>query len=143
VLVGCAALALVALSATGGKQASAIAAESRTATGVGPGPVVTHLHASDSTLALSISPNRFGAWNSVVLTVTRSGHPVRHAAVTVRFTMLDMSMGTLTFSMPEKHPGRYVYNGPATTMPGRWQLAFRIKLRSGQAIATAIQDHVN
>jgi YtkA-like len=143
VLLGCGAFALFAVRATSGNQSTALAAASKNVTNVGPGPVVTLLHASDSTFGLSIAPNRSGAWNSVVLTISRLGEPVRHAAVTVSFTMLDMSMGRLVFSMSEKRPGRYVYVGPATTMPGQWQLAFRVKLQSGQRMATSVQDHVN
>jgi hypothetical protein len=143
VLLGCGALAVFAVLVTSGNQHRAVAAESRATTGVGPGRVDTLLHASDGTLGLSIAPNRAGAWNSVVLTINSHGQPVRHAAVTVNFTMLDMSMGTLTFPLPEKRPGRYVYNGPATTMPGNWQLAFRVKLKSGQRLAASVRDHVN
>ena len=120
-----------------------MAAESKTASSVGPGRVDTLLHATNSTLGLSIAPNRSGAWNSVVLTISSHGYPVRHAAVTVNFTMLDMSMGTFSFPLPERHPGRYVYDRPATTMPGNWQLAFRVKLKSGQRLAASVQDHVN
>ncbi len=78
-----------------------------------------------------------------MLTISSHGQPVRHAVVTVNFTMLGMSMGTLIFPLPEKRPGRYVYNGPATTMPGNWRLAFRVKLKSGQRLAASVQDRVN
>ena len=143
VLLGCGALAVFAVLVTSGSQHRAVAAESKTASNVGPGRVDTLLHANNSTLGLSIAPNRSGAWNLVVLTISSHGHPVRHAAVTVNFTMLDMSMGTFTFPLPERQPGRYVYDGPAPTMPGNWQLAFRVKLKSGQRLAASVQDHVN
>lgn len=142
-LLSCGALAVFAVLVASGKQPTAAAAESQTATSVGPGRVDTLLHASDKTLGLSIAPNRSAAWNSVVLTITSHGQPVRHATVTVNFTMLYMSMGTLIFPLSEKHPGRYVYDGPATTMPGYWQLAFRVKLKSGQRLAASVQDRVN
>jgi hypothetical protein len=143
VVVGCGALAAFAVLLTSGNQPTAVAAQSHSPTNVGPGRVDTLLHATDGTVGLSIAPNRAAAWNSVVLTITSHGQPVRHAAVTVNFSMLDMSMGTLTFPMSEKHPGRYVYDGPATTMPGSWQLAFRAKLKSGQRLAASVKDHVN
>jgi hypothetical protein len=142
-LLGCGAVAVFAVLVASGKQPTAVAAESQTATNVGPGRVDTLLHATDGALGLSIAPNRSAAWNSVVLTITSHGQPVRRAAVTVNFTMLDMSMGTLTFPLPEKRPGRYVYDGPATTMPGNWQLAFRVKLKSGRRLAASVRDHVN
>lgn len=142
-LLGCGAVAVFAVLVASGKQPTAVAAESHSATNVGPGRVDTFLHATGGTLGLSIAPNRSAAWNSVVLTITSHGQPVRHAAVTVTFTMFDMSMGTLTFPLPERHPGRYVYNGPATAMPGSWRLAFRVKLKSGQRLAASVRDHVN
>lgn len=143
VLLAWGALAGVAALVAGGNEPVAIAAEGQAAAHVGPGRVDTLLHASNITLALSIAPNRSGAANSVVLSISSHGQPVRHAAVTVNFTMPDMSMGTLTFPLREKRLGRYVYNGPATTMPGNWQLAFRVKLKSGQRLAASVQDRVN
>ncbi len=142
-LLGCGALGGVAVLVAGDNEHLAVAAESQAVRHVGPGRVDTLLHASNTTLGLSIAPNRSGAENSVALVISSHGQPVRDAAVTVNFTMLAMSMGTLTFPLREKQPGRYVYNGPATTMPGNWQLAFRVKLKSGQRLAASLQDRVN
>jgi hypothetical protein len=109
---------------------------------IGPGHVRTSLRARQLTLRLSISPNRPGAWNTMVLTVSSKGRPTRHAAVTVNFTMLTMSMGTTSFRLSERRPGRYTYVGPATVMPGDWRLSFHIRPQAGTPVTASVEDHV-
>jgi len=84
------------------RQATATTRETIPRQLVGPGPVNTVVHAGQLTLRLSIHPNRAAAWNTVVLAVSGKGQPVRHSAVTVSFTMLSMSMGTVTFLIHKK-----------------------------------------
>ena len=109
---------------------------------VGPGRVNTVLYAGRLTLRLSIRPNVAAAWNTVVLAVSDEGQAIRHAAVTVSFTMLSMSMGALTFRLSEQHPGQYRYVGPATTMPGPWKLSFRINPETGAPVTVSVNDLV-
>ena len=59
------------LLVTSCSQPTAVAAGSQAASNVGPGVESTRfLHASGGTLGLAIAPNRSGAWNSVVLTIS-------------------------------------------------------------------------
>jgi hypothetical protein len=109
---------------------------------VGPGRVSALLRARQLTLRLSIRPNRPGAWNTVLLTVSSNGRPTRHAAVTVDFTMLSMSMGTTTFRLSEARPGQYTYIGPATVMSGDWRLAFHVRPQAGTPVTASVEDHV-
>lgn len=123
-------------------QATARTPETNRTQLVGPGRVDTALRAGQLTLRLSIRPNLSAAWNRIVLTVSRNGQPIRHAAATVNFTMLSMAMGTLTFHLSEQHPGQYVYVGPATVMPGDWKLSFHVKPQTEAALTASVEDHV-
>lgn len=124
-------------------QATAAAPDAVKTQIVGPGRVGALLRARQLTLRLSIRPNRSGAWNRTVLTVSRNGRPTRHAAVTVSFTMLSMAMGTATFRLSEQRPGRYTYVGPATVMPGDWKLSFHIGTEVGTPVTASVEDHVS
>jgi hypothetical protein len=139
--LGLVAAALVLLIAPA-RQATATARETIPKQVVGPGPVDTVLRAGQLTLRLSIHPNRAAAWNTVVLAVSAKGRPAGHAAVTVSFTMLSMSMGTATFHLSEEQPGQYVYSGPATGMPGDWKLSFRITPQAGGQLTASVEDRI-
>jgi YtkA-like len=125
------------------QQAAATPPEHTTTQLVGPGRVNMVLRTGELTLRLSIRPNLAAAWNKTVLTVSQNGRPIRHAAVTLDFTMLSMSMGSATFHLSEEHPGQFIYAGPATVMPGDWKLTFHIRPQTGAALTAPVEDHVN
>jgi hypothetical protein len=106
---------------------------------VGPGPVNTTVPVGAHRAGLSISPNRAGARNAVVL---RAGPSLRGAAVRVRFTMLAMAMGPLSFGLAERSPGTFAYTGPAMTMRGLWRLTFDVRPRSGRRLTVVVDDRV-
>jgi hypothetical protein len=124
------------------RQANATTRSTAPARDVGPGPVNTVLRTGQLTVGLAIRPNRAAASDTVVLTVSRKGLPVRRAAVILSFTMLSMSMGTASFHLSEQHAGQYVYVGPATVMPGDWELSFQIRPEAGVPQTTSVDDRV-
>lgn len=109
---------------------------------VGPGKVSVTRTVDPFALRLSIDPNRAGARNSVSLQVRAHGNPVRHAQVSVTFTMPAMAMGEMRFRLTEKRAGVYRYTGPAPTMSGTWRLVFLVKPASGPARTLTVEDRV-
>lgn len=84
---------------------------------------------------LAISPGTTGDNTFEARLVDKnSGQPVADAAlVDLRFTMLDMDMGTPRLELkPEKAaPGRYIGQGPILSMSGNWEATLLIQ-RNGQ-----------
>ena len=63
---------------------------------------------------------------NVGVRITRNGRPLRDAAVSVTYTMLDMPMAPSAETLRETSAGVYSGRGPAVAMSGRWQLAIRV-----------------
>jgi copper transport protein len=61
-----------------------------------------------------------------VVRITKGGQPVTHATVLAGFSMLDMEMGTQTYTLQEKAPGLYQRVAPALIMVGHWGLSFEV-----------------
>ena len=73
---------------------------------VGPGPASTVVQKNGYRLEFSFSPNRAAVPNTFSLKISKGGEPVRGADVTATFTMLDMEMQQLAYSLPERLAGR-------------------------------------
>jgi copper transport protein len=107
---------------------------------VGPGVVRETVQSNGYNLAVSVSPNRAAIPNSFAVQLTRRDAPVRGAAVTARFTMLDMEMPAQEYELRETAPGRYVHDGPALVMVGRWGLIFTVTPRTGAPFTVSVVD---
>jgi copper transport protein len=93
---------------------------------VGPGPVSRVVKREGYELDLTIQPNRAALPNTFGVKVTRGGKPVTGAGVVARFAMLDMTMGTLAYKLPEQEPGTFERSVPALVMVGHWGVTFEI-----------------
>ena len=49
---------------------------------------------------MQIAPNKAAVPNTFAVTITKNGKPVRGADVTAKFTMLDMEMQQVAYSLP-------------------------------------------
>lgn len=107
---------------------------------VGPGPVATRLVHGPHHLLLRISPNRATSANAIELTVTRAGKPLRHARVTLSFTMTAMGMGPTAIPLMETRPGVYSFTGRPMVMGGSWGLALSVAPRGGSRYSFAFVD---
>jgi YtkA-like len=109
---------------------------------LGPGPDHVTVNRQGMALRVSVNPNRAQRWNTVELTLRRSGKPLRGARVWLRFAMPAMSMGVQRFGLKETRRGVYRYAGPAISMPGEWVLTFEVHPPRGHAVTVAVHDHV-
>ena len=109
---------------------------------IGPGETHKVLTKSGYRVEIRISPNLGGHITSIFsLTLTRNGEPVA-ATASARFTMQAMPMPSLSLRLPSTAPGRYRGSGQTLTMPGRWQIDFRITPRGGRPLDIALLDLV-
>jgi copper transport protein len=72
--------------------------------------------------------------------ITKNGAPVRHADVTMKFTMLDMEMGQQGYELPETAPGVYERSAPALVMVGHWGLTYDIRPPGGSRLNVFLVD---
>jgi copper transport protein len=108
---------------------------------VGPGKVAATVEQSGYTLQVLVDPNKAVAPNSFALKLTRNGKPVRGAAVTLTFAMLDMEMPQQEYRLTEASPGLYTRKAPALVMVGHWGLSFDVSPPGGQPFTALIEDH--
>ncbi len=121
------------------KQLSSIGSASAR---VGPGPARTVVTKAGYRLEFTFAPNRAAVPNTFSVRVTRDGKPVRGADVTATFTMLDMEMGQLAYSLPERSPGVFSRRDtPALVMVGHWGISFDIRPPGGSPIDVLLLDH--
>jgi copper transport protein len=66
---------------------------------------------------------------------------VTNAHVVLQFAMLDMEMGTQSYTMPERSPGTYVRTTPALVMVGHWGVSFEIQPSGGRPFTIIVVDH--
>jgi len=94
-------------------------------------------------LHFHFTPNRAAVPNTFAVTITKDGKPVRGADVTAKFTMLDMEMQQVGYTLPESSPGSYKRaNTPALVMVGRWGVGFDIRPRGSSApLDVLLLDH--
>jgi copper transport protein len=110
---------------------------------VGPGTVVRTVNRAGYGLELLVSPNRAAAPDSFGLRVTKNGHLVRGANVTLTFDMTTMQMPSQEYQLAETQPGVYTRATPALVMVGEWGLTFQITPRSGTPFTVLILDQAN
>ncbi len=106
--------------------AKALASTGSAVAHVGPGPVTEVVNKNGYRLQFQVAPNRAASVNSFVVRITKGGRPVTRATVLAGFSMLDMEMGTQTYTLQEKAPGLYERVAPALIMVGHWGLSFEV-----------------
>jgi copper transport protein len=120
----------------------ALASLGSAAARVGPGPAQAVVEKGPYRLQFRVSPNRAAVPNTFSVKITKNGQPVRGADVTATFTMLDMEMGQLAYSLPEQAPGVFARpNTPALVMVGRWGILFNIRPPGGSPLDVLLLDH--
>jgi copper transport protein len=111
---------------------------------VGPGPASTVVEKNGYRMEFAFSPNRAAVPNTFSVKISKGGKPVTGADVTATFTMLDMEMQQLAYSLPESSPGVFMRpNTPALVMVGRWGIAFDIRPPGGSPIDVLVEDHAS
>jgi copper transport protein len=123
--------------------AKALASTGNAVAHVGPGPVTQVVNKNGYRLQFQVAPNRAASVNTFTVRVTKSGQPVRHATVLAGFAMLDMEMGTQTYTLQEKAPGLYERAAPALIMVGHWGLSFEITPAGKPAFTVSFVDRAN
>ena len=92
-------------------------------------------------LQLRVTPNKAAVPNAFSVRVSKNGKPVSGAQVDATFTMLDMEMPSLTYSLQERSPGLFSRSAPALVMVGRWGLSFEIRPPGGTPLQVLLLDH--
>jgi len=107
---------------------------------VGPGAVTRSVEENGYKVELQIAPNRAAVENDFSIKLTKDGQPVRGARVTTGFTMLDMEMGTQSYTFKETAPGVYSRSSPALVMVGRWGVGLTIEPQGGKPFTVLFVD---
>jgi copper transport protein len=119
----------------------AVAGIGRASATVGPGPASAVVRRGPYRFDLRVTPNKAAVPNAFTVRVSKDGKPVTGAQVEATFTMLDMEMPALTYTLPERSPGVFSRSAPALVMVGRWGLAFEIRPPGGTALEILLVDH--
>jgi copper transport protein len=119
------------------------ALQNHAAARVGPGRVLRTVQANGYTLQVIVSPNKAAAPDSFALRITRSGHPVRGAIVTLAFNHLEMEMPQQQYQLKEVSPGLYSRSAPALVMVGKWGLSYQVTPPGGAPFNVLIVDQAN
>ncbi len=123
--------------------AKALASAGSAVAHVGPGPVTEVVNKNGYRFQIQVTPNRAASVNTFSVRITQGGQPVRHATVLTGFSMLDMEMGTQTYTLPEKAPGLYERVAPALIMVGHWGLSFEVTPVGKPAFSVLLVDRAN
>jgi copper transport protein len=110
---------------------------------VGPGRVAATVNRAGYRLQVLVSPNKAAAPDSFALRITRNGHLVRHANVTLTFNHLQMEMPQQEYQLKETAPGVYSRAAPALIMVGKWGLGFNVSPPGGPPFTALIVDEAN
>jgi copper transport protein len=121
--------------------AKALAEVGRASAHVGPGAVDQTFHHGAYTVHVRVDPNRAAQPSTFTLRLSQGGQPVTNADVVLQFAMLDMEMGTQSYTMPERSPGTYVRTTPALVMVGHWGVSFQIQPSGGRPFTIIVVDH--
>jgi copper transport protein len=96
------------------------------------------------TLHFQFSPNKAAVPNTFAVKIEKNGKPVKGAAVTAKFTMLDMEMQQQEFSLPQQSEGSYARgNVPALVMVGRWGVGFNVTPPGAAPLQVLLLDHAS
>jgi copper transport protein len=96
------------------------------------------------TFHFQFSPNKAAVPNTFAVKIEKNGKPVKGAAVTATFTMLDMEMQQQEYSLPPQSGGSYQRaNVPALVMVGRWGVGFNITPPGATPLQVLLLDHAN
>ena len=101
----------------------------RSANGSGGAPLVYQGKMADLVYSLVINPGRVGMNTFEVSLKERNGQPLKQTdGVRLRFTILDMDMGTQELDlMPvPARPGHYAVNSIALGMSGHWKMTLLV-----------------
>jgi copper transport protein len=123
--------------------AKALASTGSAVAHVGPGPVTEVVNKNGYRLQFQVTPNRAASVNSFTVRITQGGKPLQHATVLAGFSMLDMEMGTQTYTLQEQAPGLYERVAPALIMVGHWGLAFEVTPPGKAAFTVTFVDRAN
>jgi copper transport protein len=121
--------------------AKALAEVGRASAHVGPGAVDQTFHHGGYTVHVRVDPNRAAQPSTFTLDLRQGGRPVTNAGVVLQFAMLDMEMGTQSYTMPEQAPGTYARTTPALVMVGHWGVSFQIQPKGGPPFTIIVVDH--
>jgi copper transport protein len=140
VLVSATVLAAMVLSSLP-PPAKALAEVGQASAHVGPGAIDQTFHHRGYTVHVHVDPNRAAQPSTFTLNLSQGGTPVTDASVVLQFAMLDMEMGTQSYTMPQSTPGTYVRTTPALVMVGHWGVSFEIQPKGGAPFTIIVIDH--
>ena len=109
----------------------------------GPGPVTSVVTRNGYLLEFHVQPNKVAVDNEFAVRILRNGKPVHGVGVTATFTMLDMEMPTLSYTLPERGSGLYARSEPALVMVGRWALGFDFAPPHAAPFSVLLVDRAN
>ena len=110
---------------------------------VGPGRVAQTIKRGNYELQVLVSPNKAAAPDSFALRISRNGHPVRGANVTLTFNHLEMQMPQQEYQLTETQPGVYSRAAPALIMAGKWGLSFQVQPKNAPPFTALIVDEAS
>jgi copper transport protein len=140
VLVSATVLAAMVLSSLP-PPAKALAEVGQASAHVGPGAFGQTFHHGPYSVRVRVDPNRAAQPSTFTVALSQGGKPVTGATVVLRFAMLDMEMGTQSYTMPERSPGTYVRTTPALVMVGHWGVSFEVQPPAGAPFVIIVVDH--
>jgi copper transport protein len=123
--------------------AKALAHLGKPAAHTGPGPVTSVVAQNGYRLEFHVQPNKVGVTNEFAVRILRGGQPVHGFRVTATFTMLDMEMPTLSYTLIEHGNGLYQRIAPALVMVGRWAFTFDFEPLRGAPFTVLVVDRAN
>jgi copper transport protein len=121
----------------------AFAKQDQALASVGPGRVEKSLTINGYLLQVLVSPNKAAAPDSFALRITKNGHPVSGANVTLTFNHTEMQMPQQEYQLKERTPGVYSRAAPALVMVGKWALGFHVAPKGGSPFSALILDQAD
>jgi copper transport protein len=143
VLLVAAAVAVAAVLSSLPPPPKALATIGGASAHTGPGPVTRVVNEHGYGLEFHVTPNRAAVSNQFAVRIDHGGRPVRGADVTATFTMLDMEMPAVSYTLSEVSPGLYEHSAPALVMVGHWGLSFAIAPQGAAPFTVLLVDRAN
>ena len=142
-LLVAAAVAAAAVLSSLAPPAKALAHLGKPDAHTGPGPVTRVVDSNGYRFEFHVDPNKVGVANDFAVRILRGGKPAHGLDVTATFTMLDMEMPTLSYTLPEHGDGLYERSAPALVMVGRWAFTFDVQPPHGAPFRVLLVDRAN